>query len=207
MNQQEERHPDSRERILDAALEEFGVWGFEGASTNRVCRQAEISKGLLFHYYRTKLQLFSEVLDRCICDLEAAEAMQGPFDESCRKQLLFFIAHPFHHRILTDLIRGEATDERVAALRERALQLKRRQMETFLAGRVLRSDTDPKIAEELLLAAADHLQEKYLNVIRRRSDEKAELAASFCRENRQVLAMLLNGIAVPVCSVNGGTEC
>ena len=80
-------------------------------------------------------------------------------------------------------------------------------METFLAGRVLRSDTDPKIAEELLLAAADHLQEKYLNVIRRRSDEKAELAASFCRENRQVLAMLLNGIAVPVCSVNGGTEC
>ena len=112
MNQQEERHPDSRERILDAALEEFGVWGFEGASTNRVCRQAEISKGLLFHYYRTKLQLFSEVLDRCICDLEAAEAMQGPFDESCRKQLLFFIAHPFHHRILTDLIRGEAADER-----------------------------------------------------------------------------------------------
>ncbi len=54
MNHQEEKSPESRERILDAALEEFGAWGYESASTNRVCRQAEISKGLLFHYYKTK---------------------------------------------------------------------------------------------------------------------------------------------------------
>ena len=209
MHQEEGRPLDSRERILDAALEEFGVWGYEGASTNRVCRQAEISKGLLFHYYKTKQQLFAEVMERCICDLETTDGLRGPFDETCQRQLFFFVAHPFHHRIITDLLHeAAAVDSKLAALRERVILLKRERFARFLKGRVLRPDTDLEMALELLLTATDHLQDKYLKYISQRKDQKVELAASFRRENRQVLSMLLNGIAAaPVCSGNGGTEC
>ena len=207
MNYQEEKFPESRERILDAALEEFGVWGYDSASTNRVCRQAEISKGLLFHYYKNKQQLFSEVLERCICDLEETARSSAPFDETCRRELFFFIAHPFHYRIITDLLREETVADSRAELRDRVLRMKKERLERFLRIRPLRPGADPEMALELLLAATDHLQEKYFNVIRQGNGEKAELAASFCQENRQALAMLLDGIAVPACSLNGGTEC
>ncbi len=207
MNHQEEKSPESRERILDAALEEFGAWGYESASTNRVCRQAEISKGLLFHYYKTKQQLFSEVLERCICDLEETDRISAPYDEICRRELFFFIAHPFHYRIINDLLREDAGADSRAALRDRVLRLKRERLKRFLQSRPLRPEADPEMALELLLTATEHLQEKYFHVIRRRTGEKAELAASFCQENRQALAMLLDGIAVPAGSANGGTEC
>lgn len=46
---QTEIKPDSRRKILDAAIAEFALRGYEAASTNRICQQADISKGLLFH--------------------------------------------------------------------------------------------------------------------------------------------------------------
>ena len=98
-------------------------------------------------------------------------------------------------------------DSKLAALRERVILLKRERLARFLKGRALRPDTDPEMALELLLTATDHLQDKYLKYISQKKDQKVELAASFRRENRQVLSMLLNGIAAaPVCSGNGGTE-
>lgn len=46
-----------RERILNAALKEF-VKGYKTASTDTIVREAGISKGLLFHYFNTKKELF-----------------------------------------------------------------------------------------------------------------------------------------------------
>lgn len=49
-----------KERILLAAIEEFGRKGYEAASTNDIVRNAGVSKGLLFHYYGSKKNLFME---------------------------------------------------------------------------------------------------------------------------------------------------
>jgi TetR/AcrR family transcriptional regulator len=49
---------DKRERILNAALREFSQKGYKKASTNEIVKYAEISKGLLFHYFSTKKDLF-----------------------------------------------------------------------------------------------------------------------------------------------------
>lgn len=48
---------DKRDRILNAAMKEFAK-GYKNATTDAIVREAGISKGLLFHYFSTKKDLF-----------------------------------------------------------------------------------------------------------------------------------------------------
>lgn len=59
------RNPErSRERILQAAFEEFAAKGFAGARVDSIARRAEINKRMLYHYFGDKQTLFREVLRR-----------------------------------------------------------------------------------------------------------------------------------------------
>ncbi|MEC9485456.1 MAG: TetR/AcrR family transcriptional regulator [Candidatus Izemoplasma sp.] len=49
------------ERILEAAIIEFAQKGYKKASTNSIVRDAGVSKGLLFHYYISKKELYITV--------------------------------------------------------------------------------------------------------------------------------------------------
>ncbi|MDR3314977.1 MAG: TetR/AcrR family transcriptional regulator [Coriobacteriales bacterium] len=53
---------EKRERILHAALEEFADKEYAQASTNAIVARADISKGLLFHYFGDKAGLFRYLL-------------------------------------------------------------------------------------------------------------------------------------------------
>lgn len=51
-----------KERIINIALEEFAQNGYQSASTNVICKKAKVSKGLLYHYYGSKENLYLSVL-------------------------------------------------------------------------------------------------------------------------------------------------
>ena len=53
---------DKRERIISAAMKEFLV-GYKHASTDNIVREAGISKGLLFHYFGTKENLYRFLIE------------------------------------------------------------------------------------------------------------------------------------------------
>jgi len=57
---------EKQQRIMNAAMKEFAQKGYENASTNEIIKEAEISKGLLFHYFKNKKQLFLFLYDHCI---------------------------------------------------------------------------------------------------------------------------------------------
>ncbi|WP_040950806.1 TetR/AcrR family transcriptional regulator [Gorillibacterium massiliense] len=57
---------DKKIRILNAAMKEFAAKGYERASTNEIVKEAEIAKGLLFHYFANKKQLYLFLYDYCI---------------------------------------------------------------------------------------------------------------------------------------------
>jgi|SRR5690625_4723966 len=57
--------PERRNVILNAALKEFSMKGFEDASTNVIAKEARISKGLMFHYINSKKDLFLFLYDYC----------------------------------------------------------------------------------------------------------------------------------------------
>lgn len=57
---------EKQNRILNAAMKEFAKNGYEKASTNEIVKESEISKGLLFHYFKNKKQLFLYLYNYCI---------------------------------------------------------------------------------------------------------------------------------------------
>ena len=55
--------PQRRNALLNAALKEFSIKGFDSASTNVISKDAGISKALMFHYISSKEELFLFVYD------------------------------------------------------------------------------------------------------------------------------------------------
>ncbi|AWI04976.1 TetR/AcrR family transcriptional regulator [Clostridium drakei] len=56
---------EKKNRIIKAALKEFAVKGYEEASTNNIVKEAGISKGMIFHYFENKKNLYLYILDYC----------------------------------------------------------------------------------------------------------------------------------------------
>ena len=57
-----------RARILDAAQACFGRDGYAGATVARIAREAGVSNGLLYQFFRNKEQLFGVVLKQVVRD-------------------------------------------------------------------------------------------------------------------------------------------
>lgn len=54
---------EKRKLIIDVSMEEFAQNGYEKASTNAIVKKAGISKGILFHYFGNKKNLFLYIVD------------------------------------------------------------------------------------------------------------------------------------------------
>lgn len=54
---------ERRDAVLNAALKEFVLQGYDNASTNVIAKEAGISKALMFHYVSSKQELFFIVYD------------------------------------------------------------------------------------------------------------------------------------------------
>lgn len=50
-------------RIINCALEEFSKNKFEKASTNNIVKAASVSRGLMYHYFKDKQELFDFLID------------------------------------------------------------------------------------------------------------------------------------------------
>jgi AcrR family transcriptional regulator len=74
----------SRSRILRAALRLFARHGYDGTSIRMIADEAEISLGLLYHYFPGKQQLITALFEQSMRDVQAsfraAEAAGSPAD-------------------------------------------------------------------------------------------------------------------------------
>lgn len=53
-------------KILNAAIKVYVQKGYDHASTNEIVKEAGISKGLLFHYFKNKKTLYLFLFDHCV---------------------------------------------------------------------------------------------------------------------------------------------
>ena len=67
----EKLEPGLKQRIFDAAVKEFGSFGYRSASMNRLVEGAGISKGALFKYFGTKSGLFGYVYSSTLDEVKA----------------------------------------------------------------------------------------------------------------------------------------
>jgi len=62
-----EKLPEEKKRkITDACIKEFSLGGYMNASTNNIVKEAGISKGALFVYFKNKKDLYLYILDYAI---------------------------------------------------------------------------------------------------------------------------------------------
>ena len=73
---------EKQDRIMGAAMEMFAESGYEHASTDDMVKRAHISKGLLFHYFGSKLGLYTFLYDYCVRFLTLEFSRNVPKEET-----------------------------------------------------------------------------------------------------------------------------
>jgi len=102
------KHP-TRERILDAAEELFANKGYEGISVRQIMRKAEADVSLAYYHFKSKQDLFDQVMLRRVeflnsIRLKALEAVEErhPDDAPTVEEIIDAFTHP-----LLDLLSRE----------------------------------------------------------------------------------------------------
>ena len=107
----EEKNVLSRQRILEAALEEFSQKGYEAASLSNVCVEKGISKGIIYHHFKDKEELYLLCVERCFAQIsaylrEAAGKLSGTAEEKLAAyfdaRLRFFALQPVYLGIFAE---------------------------------------------------------------------------------------------------------
>lgn len=57
---------EKQDRMVNAALKIFALNGYQHASTDDIVKEARISKGLLFHYFDSKIGVYSFIYDYAV---------------------------------------------------------------------------------------------------------------------------------------------
>ena len=85
----EEKNQQTQRRIMDSALAEFAEKGHGGSSVNTICAAQGISKGIIYHYFENKDELYLACVEECFQRLTAhlSAALPEEDDGSVEDQL------------------------------------------------------------------------------------------------------------------------
>lgn len=65
----EEKNLQSRQKIIESALKEFSSQGYGLSSINTICNEGNISKGVLYHYFSDKDEVYLTCVKECFDEL------------------------------------------------------------------------------------------------------------------------------------------
>lgn len=161
-----------RNKILKASLEEFAEHGYEKASTDRISQRAEVSKGLIFHYFGSKSKLYLITMNSCIDeimeDYKNTDFANKDF-LSIIKLLMkikyeFFIRNPLQYKLIVNgffnspkELKNELT-ERYNDLRKTGLDI----IGGFIEGLPLKKNVSVENVVDVISGIEDVLESKYL---------------------------------------------
>lgn len=94
----EEKNFMSLQKIVENATQEFARQGYGRSSVNTICHTGDISKGVLYHYFKDKDELYLACLQSCFDRLTAALREKATPDISLDRyfdaRLAFFEQNP-----------------------------------------------------------------------------------------------------------------
>ena len=116
----DEKNELMKRRIMDSALKEFSKKGYGESSVNNVCGKEGISKGIIYHYFDSKGELFLACVRECFDKLtgyirsgmEADKVFSDTedirIDASLNKYFMlrteFFTKYPVYGRIFSEAV-------------------------------------------------------------------------------------------------------
>ncbi|AZM54707.1 TetR family transcriptional regulator [Streptomyces sp. WAC 01529] len=149
---QSETGPATRDRILQAARDEFSERGYEKASVRGIAKAAGVDPALVHHYFGTKEQVFEAAITVAFAPaLEAPAAVEeGPLDgvgERLTRFILGVWENPATRAPLLAIVRSAVNNDTAAAVFRRLIAAQ-------LLGRIARRLELPDAELRAELAAA-----------------------------------------------------
>ncbi|MFF3887079.1 TetR family transcriptional regulator [Streptomyces sp. NPDC001914] len=130
---QTEAGPATRDRILEAAREEFSERGYEKTSIRGIAKSAGVDSALVHHYFGTKEQVFEAAIEVAFLPALGApeKVVDGPLDgvgERLTRFVLGIWENPTSRTPLLAIVRSAVNNDTAAAVFRRlvAAQLLRR---------------------------------------------------------------------------------
>jgi len=83
-----QRGQETRARIFRAATTALAESGYDGTAVSEICARAEVSKGAFYHHFSSKQDLFLELLERWLLELNVQLTEMHSIPSPVPEQLL-----------------------------------------------------------------------------------------------------------------------
>lgn len=201
----EEQNKISRERILTASLKEFGENDYFSASINNICKNNKISKGLLFHYYKNKDEIFLLCVENLFIDLsdylkENFEFKHDNIEENLRdyieKRFEFFHKFPYYEQIFFTAIFNppKYLIYEINILRKPIIETNKYFWRQIIKGLNFKSNIVIEDVIEVIIGFGDYLHMKMQYGNLQHDEDKSCMVEKYTKEYVDMLNMLIYGI-------------
>lgn len=196
---------EKRKKIIDISMEEFAQNGYEKASTNAIVKKAGISKGILFHYFGNKKNLYLYIVDYgidCILKHFYNDNTEMPTDIFEKlmawslKKLKVYYDLPVVSKVIMNAF-TDIPDELREEMMERQQKIYKQNMPLFLKDidtTRFRKGVDSNKAIELILMCLEGVNNKYLKLYKGEADKAISQMDKILDEMREYLEILKGGI-------------
>lgn len=199
----EEKARQTKRRIMDRALAEFSAGGYRAASVNNMFDPDQnISKGLIYHYFASKDELFLACVEECFQSLKAY--IQDHFHPGGGKmdaeeyladyfgvRMQFFRENPLYQRIFMESVFMPPAhlQAEITARRRPMEQVNLAVLETLFSRIPLRGHLNQESTARILI--------QFINFMNLQCHAWGTDLASIQQieeKNRQILDIFLNGV-------------
>lgn len=114
----DEKNLQTRQKIINSALQEFSEKSYGEASLNMVCAAGTISKGIIYHYFRDKDELYLTCIRECFDALTGyltnvvsmgSTSIEASLENYFDARIAFLEAHPIYLKLFCNAIMNPPT--------------------------------------------------------------------------------------------------
>lgn len=212
----EKQPQEKRALIIKVAIEEFVKNGYEKASTDVITRQAEISKGLLFHYFKSKKNLYLYLVHyvKDLLTKEVTEAFKqvqaDDFFERVKEIVLlkrkviekylqeaYFAMNALTHPPVAVKKEMEEIIKEHYETYQEGFMLERVYMKDLIQTEKLREDISVDTVVKITMLISEQLATKYLTLYKNKPIDIAHIMDSSIKELNEYLEIIKYGIYKP----------
>lgn len=199
----EEKAQLTRRKIMDKAMKEFSAHGYSAGSVNNIYDPEQgISKGIIYHYFSSKDELFLACVGECFERLKSyiekqfvqssgTMTAEECFNRYFAVRMNFFKENPQYRKIFIEavLMPPEHLKSGIMQCRQPMEKMNMEVLEKLLSRIHLRVSLDKTEVARIILQFINFIVPQYPL----KENDVAAIEA-FENKNRQILDILLNGI-------------
>ena len=201
----EEKNELSKEKIINACIKEFGTNEYAAASLNNICKNNNISKGLLFHYYKNKEELFLICVEKCFNELSKYleenfqwedKSISEDINNYLNKRFEFFKKYGHYNQIFISAVLNppEGLENNIKVLKKTLDDTNKRFLNKLLKYNHLKENINKDDALSMIFDLGSYLQLKFKSIYTEKKDRYVDLITEHDKAFSNMLNIILYGI-------------